>query len=80
MSIITCLFIVAGVIILCDFTSLRILTKVLNLFLAIQNDKMENVIANATDIYSFGRKCKKVNKKKKCGEVRQVVISLGTKI
>jgi hypothetical protein len=37
-------------IILYVFTSLRILTKGLILFLAIQNDRMGNVIENTTEI------------------------------
>ena len=41
---------VACLIILYVFTSLRILTKGLKLILAIQNDRMGNVIENATKI------------------------------
>jgi len=56
MIIITCLLIVACLIIMYDFTSLRILTKDLNLFLAIQNDRMGNLIGNSTEIYCLWEK------------------------
>lgn len=65
MPTITCLLMVVCLIILYVFISMRILTKGLNLFLAIQNDRMGKVIENATEIYSLWEKTRKKQTRKR---------------